>query len=242
MLPYPIPEEIKHMDPANLKAYCDILAEDFSSLELLFEWCPETIQAHKQLWSHLLFQEECCLEKNYEMYDLDGVPMTRSGSGLVELAVPGLAEARPSVLKGDRILVHVAGAPREVFEGYVHVVQQSSVLLKFSPNFHHRDNANYDVKFVLPRRSLRMQHQSIHLLKRNISPWTIHPQVPPIDFTDAISGLEFYNGGLNETQRDAVERILHRSTQRAQHQPPYVIFGPPGNFYSLQYTVYSLHC
>ena len=46
--------------------------------------------------------------------------------------VPGLAEKRPSLLKGDRLYVSTRRSDRE-FEGYVHQIQQEEVWLKFSP-------------------------------------------------------------------------------------------------------------
>ena len=65
-------------------------------------------------------------------------------SYLLQLEIPGLAEKRPSVLRGDRIYVTVAtdstldiDSPtlypnlRE-YEGYVHEVEETRVLLGFS--------------------------------------------------------------------------------------------------------------
>ena len=63
---------------------------------------------------------------------------------LLQLDIPGLAEKRPSVLKGDKIYVTIAadetldienpGKERNVmeYEGFVHEVEETKVLLGFS--------------------------------------------------------------------------------------------------------------
>ena len=63
---------------------------------------------------------------------------------LLQLEIPGLAEKRPSVLKGDKIYVTIAadeildiknpGKERNVkeYEGFVHEVEETRVLLGFS--------------------------------------------------------------------------------------------------------------
>ena len=65
-------------------------------------------------------------------------------SYLLQLEIPGLAEKRPSVLRGDRIYVTVAtdstldietpNLDRNLreYEGYVHEVEETRVLLGFS--------------------------------------------------------------------------------------------------------------
>lgn len=66
--------------------------------------------------------------------------------------VPGLAESRPSVMLGDRVLAQHAG--RE-WEAYVHHVEQEAVLLRFNHHFHaaHVNGARYRIRFVLKRSS-----------------------------------------------------------------------------------------
>lgn len=52
--------------------------------------------------------------------------------------VPGLAEKRPSLVRGDRLIVRQVAADGTAcekikYEGFVHHVQLDKVLLKFSP-------------------------------------------------------------------------------------------------------------
>lgn len=57
----------------------------------------------------------------------------------VWLQVPGLAENRPSVIKGDQILVRVKDGKgqleKEEYQGFVHIVGLNDVRLKFSPRY-----------------------------------------------------------------------------------------------------------
>ena len=50
--------------------------------------------------------------------------------------IPGLAEGRPSVIKGDHIFVRMKDREGELedkeYEGFVHVVRLNDVSLKFS--------------------------------------------------------------------------------------------------------------
>lgn len=61
----------------------------------------------------------------------------RAGPGL---QVPGLAENRPSVLKGDALFAKPADGSSggTEFKGYVHVVRREEVLLRFAASFHDR--------------------------------------------------------------------------------------------------------
>ena len=68
----------------------------------------------------------------------------KNRSYLLQLEIPGLAEKRPSVLRGDKIYVTVAtdtlldienprsNQHQKEYEGYVHEVEETTVLLGFS--------------------------------------------------------------------------------------------------------------
>ncbi len=70
--------------------------------------------------------------------------MAEHGAHLLSLEVPGLAENRPSVLKGDRIYVRVyksaANTEPETkeYEGIVHEAQNTSLLVGFSQDLRKR--------------------------------------------------------------------------------------------------------
>ncbi|KNZ82274.1 Putative helicase mov-10-B.1 [Termitomyces sp. J132] len=60
-------------------------------------------------FKHLLWIEEHQMEQDLEIYDMTDVKMT-TYSPFYQLEVPGLAEKRPSILVGDRILVQAKGS------------------------------------------------------------------------------------------------------------------------------------
>lgn len=83
------------------------------------------------------------------------------------MEVPGLAEKRPSVIVGDKIIVRPVGrvsnntGDGKWFEGYVHKVEQTRVALVFHPSFRAIRNQRFDVSFRLSRLPLRRMHQAL---------------------------------------------------------------------------------
>lgn len=53
----------------------------------------------------LLWIEEVHMEIDIRLYDLDDVKMKWMEGNRFEIKVPGLAEKRPSVMRGDAVLV-----------------------------------------------------------------------------------------------------------------------------------------
>jgi hypothetical protein len=71
------------------------------------------------------------MERDIQTFDMPRTTLKRSGPFL-ELRVPGLAEGRPSVLRGDAVKVHTHGARGpETQVGYTHSVGLDSVQLRF---------------------------------------------------------------------------------------------------------------
>jgi helicase MOV-10 len=70
--------------------------------------------------------------------------MTEKGDNLLSLEVPGLAENRPSVLKGDRIYVRVYASSnnpepeKKEYEGIVHEVENTRILVGFAKDLRKR--------------------------------------------------------------------------------------------------------
>ena len=82
--------------------------------------------------TYLLQAEEEQLKKDITAFDLQGVPMKEAHGQLLELAVPGLSENRPSVLKGDKIIVKKSTTHNEFYEGIVHDTREKSILVGFN--------------------------------------------------------------------------------------------------------------
>ena len=70
------------------------------------------------------------------------------------LTVPGLAEGRPSLLVGDRVILSEPSlsdhSPQ--YEGYVHDMMRDDVLLMFHHDFHVQyGGEDYNVRFTFNR-------------------------------------------------------------------------------------------
>eukprot|EP01062_Namystynia_karyoxenos_P074489 TRINITY_DN713_c0_g3_i1.p1 TRINITY_DN713_c0_g3~~TRINITY_DN713_c0_g3_i1.p1 ORF type:complete len:1121 (+),score=344.73 TRINITY_DN713_c0_g3_i1:472-3834(+) len=121
------------------------------------------------LFTGLLFLEELQMKRDIRSYDMNDVVLEthKARPSLLNIQVPGLAEKRPSVLRGDHITVMTDAAPDRVHQGYVHFVNLDSVSVHFAPSMvpccgtvslyqHH-------VRFSYTRTPLRKQHQALHL-------------------------------------------------------------------------------
>jgi helicase MOV-10 len=86
---------------------------------------------HGNIFQCLLWQEESQMDIDIRHYDMEKAVMKSVSGGYLALQVPGLAEKRPSLLKGDRLFVTTSGLYKQ-FEGYVHHMRQEEVWLKFS--------------------------------------------------------------------------------------------------------------
>ncbi|GLC44474.1 Helicase MOV-10 [Pleodorina starrii] len=196
----------------------------------------------------LLWLEELQHEIDIRVYDMKGVTLLKAGSGgRLALEVPGLAENRPSVLKGDRLLVTPSdrSAGGREYEGYVHVVQKETVLLGFADSFT-RDvwiaGRRFDVRFTVNRSAFNLMQNALLRARdpRQLSPHLVLPgskaaplptRPPPgLPLVEPPGGdggagrLTWQNGTLNNEQKLAVREVL-----RGEHAPlPYLIFGPPG--------------
>lgn len=104
-----------------------------------------------------LFAEE--MQRSYDilLYDLNvDSAMPREDSGLFTVEVPGLLEKRPSVLRGDAVLLTCSQGR---FVGYVHRVLRESVLVSFSSEFANRPP--FSLHFEFNRGPLRFMHRAI---------------------------------------------------------------------------------
>uniref|UniRef100_A0A674KB04 RNA helicase n=1 Tax=Terrapene triunguis TaxID=2587831 RepID=A0A674KB04_9SAUR len=176
----------------------------------------ENYQEKFQLLLHL---EELQMEVDIRRYDMQDVPMVKDTQNkrLLILEVPGVAENRPSVLRGDHLFVtrsEQRTLPQLVqYKGYVHAVELERVKLGFSPNLlaSFVNNLKFDVIFTFNRLPLRVQHRAVELAKKR-------------NLGEALGGLFDRNLETNQEQYDAVQQIVTGMSRPA----PYIIFGPPG--------------
>ena len=187
----------------------------------------------------LLLLEEIQQQQDIRLYDMPEAVLEGSGGGAtLRLRVPGLAEARPSVMRGDKVLVRGASTSGQ-FEGVVHGVELETLVLRFAPKFHgnHVAGQRYHVRFTLRRSPMLLAHAAL-----GAAPHTevLFPaSLPAGASAAALSALEQAPlpdlqrcrraTALNERQKLAVKGALYMGeSPSARIQAPYIIFGPPG--------------
>ncbi|KAJ3024756.1 UNVERIFIED_CONTAM: Helicase MOV-10 [Siphonaria sp. JEL0065] len=182
----------------------------------------------------LLYLEEFQMVLDIRAYDQIGEELKKDGMNY-ELVVPGLAEARPSLLYGDKIIVKLPNGKR--FEGRVWSVKLNSVLLRFHKTFHNGiyiPKMRVDIEFNFSRTCLWRAHRSLDLLgfaPQRVASWTCptnialsHTERIQLAHFQARQGQIVKDTHLNESQMKAISHIL---TKR-DSQTPFVMFGPPG--------------
>ncbi|XP_062921481.1 putative helicase MOV-10 isoform X1 [Mobula hypostoma] len=186
---------------------------------------------YDERFSLLLHLEEIQMEVDITRYNMENVAMTRDGRLLV-LKVPGVAENRPSVLRGDHLLVSKSDSreqPITRYKGYVHHVELDQVKLGFSQKLldDFINKMKFNVMFTFNRFPIRMQHRAVYLAKSNGLKNVLFPTssnnncIHPLE-----QRLSFYDRCLedNPEQARAVRCIVAGISRPA----PYLIFGPPG--------------
>lgn len=143
------------------------------------------------------------------------------------LRVPGLAEKRPSVIIGDRILVRPMSSSGKWFEGFVHVVQLYEVGLRFNSSFSFFRGQKYNIRFKLGRLPLRRQHQALDTVfhpPRVLFPsmWNAEHLEKPSEEQE--KKMKMFNKmiGQNPPQLRAVTAIK----LLPPGSPPFIVFGP----------------
>ncbi|XP_061487973.1 helicase MOV-10 isoform X2 [Rhineura floridana] len=183
----------------------------------------------------LLHLEEFQMEVDIHRYDMSSVCMEpdKVNKKLLVLKAPGVAENRPSVLKGDNLLVTLPEQrgknPVVQYRGYVHAVEWDKVKLGFSEKllFKFVKNMKFDVSFTFNRLPLRVQHRAVVLAQER----QLHNLLFPSfshgkSLLTAGQRLRPYDPSLekNEEQMKAIHQVVTGTSRPA----PYLIFGPPG--------------
>ncbi|KAM6044388.1 LOW QUALITY PROTEIN: helicase MOV-10 [Chlamydotis macqueenii] len=187
---------------------------------------------YQQKFQLLLHLEEIQMEVDIRRYDMQDVPMVQD-RGMLVLDVPGVAENRPSVLKGDHLFAHLSSerdhSPLVQYKGYVHGVELEKVRLGFSSKLQKKfvNNLRFDVTFTFSRLPLQVQHRAAALaMQRSLS---------SLLFPTASCHKSLFSGPFqprwfdrklqaNEEQCRAVTHIVTGMSRPA----PYLVFGPPG--------------
>lgn len=178
-----------------------------------------------------LYMEEYQMKIDIRSYDAKD-QMLHEAKGFprhcFELYVPGLAEHRPSVLRGDSVYILETPDSKIKYEGVVYKVNQSSCILGLSYKFAetvHVKNKKYAVSFTFNRFPIRAEHQANELVKKHeVIPLLCPSKISANPLT--VNKLAWYNAGIgnNEKQQQAVDHIVSETARPF----PYLVFGPPG--------------
>ena len=202
----------------------------------------ECMRVYRQHFEKLLWTEEIQLHADLTSFDLveeKSTPLQRVGSEYL-LVVRGLAEKRPSVLRGDTVWITLPDGSGRRWQGKAIDIRREEVALHVHPNFarSYIDGMRVEVRFVLGRRPLRIFYQGLTLVHQLGEP-TLFPEprhvlespassdrIPASDRKRVADELRIlnYNVRANDEQVAAVRAIVRGEAR----QVPYVIFGPPG--------------
>uniref|UniRef100_A0A8C1NAE2 RNA helicase n=1 Tax=Cyprinus carpio TaxID=7962 RepID=A0A8C1NAE2_CYPCA len=182
----------------------------------------------------LLYLEECQMHVDIKRYNRDQVTLFKdSDKRLMVLNLPGVSENRPSVLRGDHLLLtkceEVQLSTVTKYKGFVHKVELDRVKLGFSRRFLDHvyvEKMKFRVEFTVNRLPLRLQHRAVHMAVQHELRDVLFP-VGSRDVTPASPpALRLFNQHLerNPEQYSAVCHIVAGTSKPA----PYLVFGPPG--------------
>uniref|UniRef100_G3UKW3 RNA helicase Mov10l1 n=1 Tax=Loxodonta africana TaxID=9785 RepID=G3UKW3_LOXAF len=175
---YPIPDRLKKCVEQKI----DILTFQPLLAELL------NMSNYKEKFATLLWLEEIHAEIELKEYNMSGVTLKKNGDLLV-LEVPGLAESRPSLYAGDKLILKTQEYNGHVIEyiGYVIEVHEEEVTLKLNPEFEQTYSFEpMDVEFTYNSRTTSRRchfalEQVIHLgVKKVLFPEEIILQPPQV--------------------------------------------------------------
>ncbi|KAM9001976.1 helicase MOV-10 isoform 1-T1 [Sarcophilus harrisii] len=232
---YHCPNHLKHLFPQLLKStnfnhHSDV-AKIQSRLKTPLNW-----RNYEEKLQLLLYLEELQMEQDIRHYDLESVPMVWDlkdrNPPLLTLEVPGVAENRPSVLRGD----HLFAIPNlnqsqnvTIYKGFVHQVELDRIKLSFSSRLLEQfvKGMTFKVTFTFNRQPLRVQHRALKLSRPHMLEPLLFPSSPRgIPLLPPKFQLSLYDRNLesNPEQLQAVRHIVLGTSRPT----PYIIFGPPG--------------
>uniref|UniRef100_A0A7N6FBN5 RNA helicase n=1 Tax=Anabas testudineus TaxID=64144 RepID=A0A7N6FBN5_ANATE len=215
-----------------------VMCSTFSILRTVLE-SPLSWENYFEKFQLLLFLEELQMEVDIRRYnipnkDRDHAIMIRDpvNKKLLIMEVPGVSENRPSVLRGDKLLVYPAGEKQVKYCGYVHSVQLDSVKLGFDSKLLDSfvDYMKFHVEFTINRVTLRLQHRAAELANQYRLEKVLFPTAPTFVSGQTVlpkhTFFRLFDWKLerNPEQYQAVQHIVAGTSKPA----PYLVFGPPG--------------
>nr|XP_011753132.1 RNA helicase Mov10l1 isoform X2 [Macaca nemestrina] len=204
---YPIPDRLRKCVEQKI----DILTFQPLLAELL------NMSNYKEKFSTLLWLEEIYAEMELKEYNMSGIVLRRNGDLLV-LEVPGLAEGRPSLYTGDKLILKTQEYNGHAIEyiSYVTEIHEEDVTLKINPEFEQAYNFEpMDVEFTYNRTTSRRCHfaleQVIHLGVKVLFPEEIILQSPQV------TGNWNHEQDTKSNGRSTSKKTRKTMTDQAEH-------------------------
>ena len=216
------------------------------------DYDSSSIVGYGKYWNHLLWASEYQNWKDIELYDIENAQLQKNGRYYL-LEVPGLAEKRPSVLRGDLIDLTLDDT---LYLGRVIQTQQLTVQLEFDLKFSSHFNPAIDrvhIRFKFSRTTFRTSHHACLEMAESVlgSPLLMPSQNHVDEILDNYEKKKQGTGGpeavvsswanrsLNMEQKEAVQQIVDSKLKPL----PYIIFGPPGTgVYHVYIYIYIFFC
>jgi len=208
---FPLPGEFMRLTSLDVYAMQDAVRKLLSETMGL---TPKGItQSNSAKYQHaVLFAEELQMKYDISLYDVELQDPLEFARGLHTIPVPGLAEKRPSVLRGDDVIVECRTGK---FRGFVHELMRDSI--KVSLYAHFRNVPPFRVKFSFNRTPLRCMHRAVDEFRESL-----------------VTGGEITlprrqrHSRLNEEQRDFLSTAAQLQGRGRVNPPPLLLWGPPG--------------
>ncbi|KAJ8735620.1 hypothetical protein PYW07_007240 [Mythimna separata] len=180
-------------------------------------------------WHALLYLEEIQATINMKRFNMETAFLAKYQEYL-SLEVKNLAERRPSLIQGDKVVVKDIWDDKAAsYEGFIHAVRGDLILIKFHPRFHETyRGSDVSVEFYFNRHQIRKLHHAINLAISALGPDVLFPSRvvtrPPQIPLESLKTMKWFNANLNCRQKEAVTNILIGECRPM----PYCIYGPPG--------------
>ncbi|XP_056319481.1 putative helicase mov-10-B.1 [Danio aesculapii] len=228
----------KYFCPSYTSALIEVLKGNHSSGKQLQEHqltLESDLSFHNYMdrFDLLLYLEEDQMRMDIKRYNKKDVSMVRDrDKRLLVLELPGVSENRPSVLRGDHLLLtkseELQNSNVTKYKGYVHRVELDQVKLgpskRLLENF--IDNMKFSVEFTINRLPLQLQHRAVHMAVQHNLKDVLFPVASRSLNPVSPSALRLFDQKLekNPEQKTAVCNIVAGTSKPA----PYLVFGPPG--------------
>ncbi|CAL1606225.1 unnamed protein product [Knipowitschia caucasica] len=224
--PYRIPDYMNDLLTA-LKQKTSYTDRRKDILEASLSW-----DNYAEKFTLMLYLEELQMEVDIRKYNIPNEDQPEAKmdrvKNLLVLKVPGVAENRPSVLRGDQLLAYPVGETKKKYRGYVHNVEMDFVRLGFSSELLDifLPGMKFNIEFLINHLIMRIQHRAVGFAVTSGLAPVLFPVTPPSPAPKILPDLKLFDRILeqNPEQYRAVQHIVAGSSKPA----PYLVFGPPG--------------